>query len=99
MLVQRREQEHRNAAAGDEHLAAVGDEGLGLRREQVAHLVGERLRFIGLEDLPGLELHCVHADNAPFEAVFVDLVVKPRDVARIDGDDADALAELQAVEH
>src|SRR6185312_2489595 len=53
VLVQRREQEHRDAAAGDQHLATAGDERLGLRGEQVAHLVGERLRFIGLKDLPG----------------------------------------------
>ena len=49
--------------------------------------------------MSGLELHRVHAGYATFEAVLGDLMVKPRDVAGIDGDDAAALAELAAVQH
>src|SRR5215467_13863724 len=41
----------------------------------------------------------MHARHPPFESVLRDLMVKPRDVARIDRDDAAALAELAAVQH
>src|SRR6516225_11114322 len=41
----------------------------------------------------------MHARYPPFEPVLRDLMVKPRDVARIDRDDAAALAELAAVQH
>src|SRR6516164_4294991 len=41
----------------------------------------------------------MHARYPPFEPVLRDLMVKPGDVARIDRDDAAALAELAAVQH
>src|SRR5262249_6239990 len=41
----------------------------------------------------------MHAGHPTFESVLRDLVVKPRDVTRIDRDDTAALAELAAVQH
>src|SRR5947199_10693485 len=55
--------------------------------------------FICLQNLSRLELHRMHAGHPPFEAVLRNLMVKPRNVASIDRDDAAALAELAAVQH
>src|SRR6266511_3485775 len=57
------------------------------------------MRSVGFKNLSRLELHRMHAGHSPFESVLRDLMVKPRDVARIDCDDAAALAELAAVQH
>ena len=66
---------------------------------KLRHVGGERFGFVSLQDLSRLERHRVHAGDALFQPVFADLVVKPGDVARIDGDDAGALAELAGVKH
>jgi hypothetical protein len=41
----------------------------------------------------------VHAGDALREPVLADLMMEPRDIARIDGDDAGSLPELAGVEH
>src|SRR5215831_12093464 len=41
----------------------------------------------------------MHTGYPTFESILRDLVVKPRDVARVDRDDAAALTKLTAVQH
>ena len=41
----------------------------------------------------------MHTRHPTFESVLGDLMVKPRDVARIDRDDAAALAKLASIQH
>ena len=99
MSLDRGKQQHRNAAARDQHVAAGRDQRARLFGEQLDDIGGKRFGFVGLQDLSGLEGHRVYAGHAPLQPVFADLVVKPGDVARIDGDDAGPLAELAGVKH
>ncbi len=55
--------------------------------------------LVGFQHLPRLERHRVHAGDALLQPVFADLVVEPGNEARIDGDDAGALAKLAGMEH
>ena len=73
--------------------------GLACSAKSCDNVGGERFRFIGFQDLPGLECHRVHAGDAPLQPILADLVVEPRNVAGIDGDDAAPLAQLARIEH
>ena len=99
VVAQRRKQQHRNAAAGDQHIDALGHQRPRLFGEQFRDLARQRLRFVGLQYLSRLERHRMGAGNPALQPVFGDLVMEPGNVARIDRDDAAALAELAAMEH
>ncbi|MGD0102659.1 MAG: hypothetical protein ABSC06_01310 [Rhodopila sp.] len=71
----------------------------GLFSVFLLHGPGEVVVFIGTEDLAGLEGHCVGAGHPVLQPVFADLVMEPRDVARIDRNDTGSLTELAGVQH
>ena len=76
-----------------------GDERPRLFGEKTRHFGGKLGGFVSFQKLPRLERHGVHAGDAPLEAVFADLMMKPGNVARVDCDDAAALPQLTGVEH
>ena len=70
-------QQHRDAAAGNKHVAAGGDQRLRLLGKQPLDVFGKLFGFVSLQNLSRLEGHGVHAGDALFQPVFADLVVKP----------------------
>ena len=54
---------------------------------------------IGAKDLTGFERHGMHAGHPFFQAVFSNLVMKPRNEARVDRNDPQPLTQLAAPKH
>ena len=92
------EQQHGDAAAGDQDIDALGDERAGLFGVFAFHVLGEIVALVSAENFARFEGHGVDAGDAMLQPVFADLVVKPRDIARIDRHDTGPLTKLAGVD-
>jgi hypothetical protein len=92
-------QQHRDAAAGDQHIDTLCDQWLGLFGVFSFHILGQIVIFVGAQDLPRFERHGVDPGDAVFQSIFADLMLEPGDIAWVDRHDPGSLSQLAGVQH
>ena len=91
MVEQPVEQQHGNAAAGNDHINALGHQGPRLLLKGGRDFFKPPFFVKSRQDGAGFEGHRMDAGHPFAQAVFADLVAEPGDETRVDGDDANLL--------